>query len=383
MRVKSTCSLLQVTKIVTAAFILLLATAPGLMGSNVGYVQTNLVSNSSATPAAFTDPNLINPWGNVSNGGSPFWVSDQGTGLSTLYSTPPGSPVPLVVSVPAVGTPPATGPTGIVANTTGFNVDGTPAAFIFATLDGTIAGWNGTPTLTQAVTEATVSGAVFTGLAEASNASGTFLYAADFANNKIDVFNSSYVRQTSGFAFVDPNLPAGYSPYNIQTINGNLYVEYAPIGSNGLPVVGAGNGIVDVFDANGNLVQRLISNGGQLNVPWGITLAPSSFGKFGGDLLVGNFGNGWINAFNPTTGAFIGTLDLVNGMPFSEPALWSLDFGIGGSGGTPGVLYFTSGLTLAQTGGLLGSITDTPEPSTLVLLGGGLISLLGLRRRKK
>lgn len=383
MKVKSTCSLLRVTRFVIAAFVLLLATATGLMASNIGYVQTNLVSNSSAIPADFTDPNLINPWGTVSNGGSPLWVSDQGTGLSTLYSTPPGTPQSLVVSVPAVGTPPAVGPTGIVANTTGFNVDGTPAAFIFATLDGTIAGWNGTPTLTQAVTEATVPGAAFTGLAEASNASGTFVYAADFANNKIDVFNSSYAKVSLAGSFTDPNLPAGYAPYNIQTVNGNLYVEYAPIGSNGLPVVGAGNGIVDVFDTNGNFVQRLISNGGALNVPWGIALAPSSFGEFGGDLLVGNFGNGWINAFNLTTGAFLGTLDLVNGTPFSEPALWSLDFGIGGSGGTSGVLYFTSGLTLSQTGGLLGSLAPTPEPATLVLLGSGLVGLLTLRRRKE
>jgi uncharacterized protein (TIGR03118 family) len=288
------------------------------------------------------------------------------------------------VSIPAVGTPPATGPTGIVANTAGFNVDGTPAAFIFATLDGTIAGWNGTPALTKAVKEATVSGAVFTGLAEASNSSGTFLFASDFKNNTIDVFNSSYTKVSLSGSFTDPNLPVGYAPYNIQTINGNLYVEYAPIGSNGLPAVGAGNGIVDVFDTNGNLLQRLISNGGELNVPWGITLAPSSFGKFGGDLLVGNFGNGWINAFNPTTGAFIGTLDLVNGVPFSEPALWSLYFGIGGMGGTPGVLYFTSGLTLSQTGGLLGSLSPTtPEPGTLVLLGSGLITLLKLRRGTK
>jgi len=288
------------------------------------------------------------------------------------------------VSIPAVGTPPATGPTGIVANTAAFNVDGKPAFFIFATLDGTIAGWSGSPTVTKAVTEATVSGAVFTGLAEASNSSGTFLFASDFKNNTIDVFNSSYAKVSLSGSFTDPNLPVGYAPYNIQTINGNLYVEYAPIGSNGMPVVGAGNGIVDVFDTNGNLLHRLISNGGELNVPWGIALAPSDFGEFSGDLLVGNFGNGWINAFNPTTGAFIGTLDLVNGTPFAEKALWSLYFGVGGSGGTRGVLYFTSGLTLSQTGGLLGSLSPkTPEPGTLVLLGSGLIALLKLRRGTK
>jgi uncharacterized protein (TIGR03118 family) len=281
-----------------------------------------------------------------------------------------------------VGTPPNVGPTGIVANTAGFNVAGSPAAFIFATLDGTIAGWNGTPTLTHAVTEATVPGAVFTGLAEASNSSGTFLYASDFRNGKIDVFNSSYAAVSLTGSFKDPNLPAGYSPYNITEVDGKLYVEYAPKGSNGLPVVGPGNGVVDVFDTNGNFVKRLISSGGELNVPWGVAAAPSGFGEFGGDLLVGNFGNGWINAFNPASGAFVGTLDLTNGMPFAEPALWTLDFGIGGSGGSPDVLYFTSGLSLAQTGGLFGSISTTPEPATLTLLGSGLIGILGLRRRK-
>jgi len=367
-------SMRRTALLVAAALTLLLAVTPKLVGGTL-YTQTNIVSNSSATPASFTDPNLVNPWGNVSNGGSPFWVSDQGTGLSTLYSTPPGTPQSLVVSIPGGN------PTGIVANNAGFNVNGSPAFFIFATLGGTIAGWNGTPTLGNAVTEAAVPGAVFTGLAQ--NSSGTFLYASDFKNGKIDVFNSTYTQVSLAGSFTDPNLPAGYSPYNIQLVNGSLYAEYAPIGPNGQPMVGPGNGVVDVFDTNGNFVQRLISNG-QLNVPWGIALAPSSFGQFGGDLLVGNFGNGWINAFNPTTGAFAGTLDLVNGTPFAEPALWSLDFGIGGNGGTPGVLYFTSGLTLSQTGGLLGSLTaPTPEPATLTLLGTGLIGLLGLRRRKR
>lgn len=351
--------------------------APNLLGD---YIQTNLVSNSSATPANFTDPNLVNPWGLVSNAGSPFWVSDQGTSVSTLYDGS-GNKIPLTVSIPSVGPP--TGPTGIVANTTSFKVNGSPAAFIFSTLDGEIVGWNGTP-LTSGVTEATVAGAIFTGLAQASIGSANFLYAADFTSSGgIDVFNGQF-KNVPGLSnkFKDPNLPAGYEPYNVAPINGKLYVEYAPIGSNGLPVVGNGNGIVDVFDTNGNFVKRLISNGGALNVPWGIALAPASFGKFGGDLLVGNFGNGWINAFNPTTGAFIGTLDLSNGMPFAEPALWSLDFGIGGKGGTPGVLYFTSGVTLSQTSGLFGSISTTPEPASLALLGSGIAALLGLRRKR-
>ena len=175
-------------------------------------------------------------------------------------------------------------------------------------------------------------------------------------------------------------MPKGYAPYNVQAINGLLYVEYAPVGTNGMPVVGNGNGIVDVFNASGTLVKTLIS-GGTLNVPWGIALAPAAFGQFGG-LLVGNFGNGEINAYDPITGAYLGTLDNPQGNPLVNGDLWALQFGNGGNGGNPDALYFTAGID-DETQGLFGEITPTPEPSTLALFGGGLVSLMGMWRRKR
>ncbi len=349
---------------------------PQMRADTLSYIQTNLVtSNQTDAAALLTDTNLINPWGIAESTASPFWVADQGSGVSTLYNATTTSTTinALVVTIPAASTPPS-GPTGVVFNsTTGFTIGTTPKAanFIFSTLQGTIVAWN---SASGAVTAATVAGAVFTGLAAASGN----LYAADFKNNQIDVFNSSFAQTAS---FTDATVPKGYAPYNVQAINGLLYVEYAPVGTNGVPMVGNGNGIVDVFNANGTLVKTLIS-GGTLNVPWGIALAPAAFGQFGGDLLVGNFGNGEINAFDPITGAYLGTLDDPQGNPLVNGDLWALQFGNGGSGGNPDALYFTAGID-NESQGLFGEITATPEPSTLALFGGGLVSLVGLWRRKR
>jgi uncharacterized protein (TIGR03118 family) len=352
------------------------AIAPQIQADTVSYIQTNLVtSNQTDAAAQLTDTNLINPWGIAESATSPFWVSDQGSGVSTLFNVTTSSTTinSLVVTIPAASTPPS-GPTGVVFNsTTGFTIGATPKAanFIFSTLQGTIVAWNST---SGAVTAATVSGAVFTGLAATSGN----LYAADFKNNQIDVFNSSFAKTAS---FTDPSVPKGYAPYNVQAINGMLYVEYALVGTNGMPMVGNGNGIVDVFNPNGTLAKTLIS-GGTLNVPWGIALAPAAFGPFGGDLLVGNFGNGEINAYDPITGAYLGTLDNPQGNPLVNGDLWALQFGNGGNGGNPDALYFTAGID-DETQGLFGEITPTPEPSTLALFGGGLVSLMGIWRRKR
>lgn len=377
MRMSLFSSLHRVLLIGTSVVVSFAVTAPQAGADTVAYVQTNLVSSNQADASALlTDPNLINPWGITSSATSPFWVSDQGAELSTLYAVTSitNSINSLVVTIPAPSTPPS-GPTGVVFNsTTGFAIGSTAKAanFIFTTLAGTIVAWN---SASGAVVAATVPGAVFTGLA----ANGNNLYAADFKNNQIDVFNSSFVKTGS---FTDPSVPAGYAPYNVHTINGMLYVEYAPVGTNGLPVLGSGNGIVDVFNANGTLVKTLINMNSNLNVPWGIALAPAGFGQFGGDLLVGNFGNGEINAFDPVTGAYLGTLDNAQGNALVNSGLWSLQFGTAGNNGNPDTLYFTAGID-DEAEGLFGEINATPEPSTLALFGGGLLSLIGSRRRKK
>jgi uncharacterized protein (TIGR03118 family) len=349
------------------------------------YSQTNLVSNG-AVPAYYTDPNLINPWGIASFAGGPFWASDQGAGKSTIINGA-GQIQGLLVTIPQIGQPPVVGPTGIVFNSsTGFDLPGpkgsVPSLFIFSTLDGAIEGWNPASNggLNSAIVATTVTGAVFTGTTLGTNNSGTYLFAANFASGKIDVFNSSFQQTTLSGNFNDPNLPSGYSPYNIQSVNGKLYVEYALVGSNGLPVIKPGDGIVDVFDTNGNLLQRLVWENPNLNVPWGVTMAPSGFGLFSNDLLVGNFGSGIIDAFNPTTGAFLGMIDNAQGQPLVNDFLWGLEFGTGGSrGGNPDTLYFNAGVD-NQMGGLFGAIAATPDPASFLLLGIGLLGIFGYRR---
>jgi uncharacterized protein (TIGR03118 family) len=348
-----------------AAVLTLGASQPSLL-SAAQFTQRNLTSDIPGM-ALHTDPNLKNPWGISFNPTSPFWVSNQVSGNSTLYG-PDGAVKPLVVS-----TPPG-GPTGQVFNgTSDFPAgNGSPSLFLFATLAGTIDAWNG-QSGTTATVAATTPGAVYTGLAMANNGSGNFLYAAN-ATGGIDVFDASFHLTTLPGSFTDPNLPAGYTPYNIQAIGGNLYVEY----SQGLNT-GAGLGIVNQFDANGALVKRLIT-GGPLNAPWGITLAPSGFTDFGGALLVGNFGDGQVNAFNPNDGTFLGTLADAAGHPLVNDGLWSLAFR-NAAGFDPNALYFTAGIN-GEADGLFGTISPSPEPGTFLAgaLAIGLLFAAGRRR---
>jgi uncharacterized protein (TIGR03118 family) len=316
--------------------------------------------------ADYTDPNLKGAWGISESSKSPFWIADAATGLSTLYESN-GSVISLVVTIPPSKAGAASGtPTGTVYNgTQGFAVaTGEPAAFIFATLDGTISGWNSTVNKTEAVVtvDMSSSGAIFTGLAIATSGSNTYLYAANFSAGTIDVFDSNYKPVTLPNAFVDSKLPAGYAPFNIQALGSSLYVAYAQQNTGkDFSVAGAGLGYVDVYDTSGNLLQQLIA-GGNLNAPWGLAIAPAGFGDFANDLLVGNFGDGAINAYNPTTGAWLATLNDVYGTPIVVPGLWALQAGNGGSGGDINAVYFTAGIPGSDglPHGLLGRLQAAP-----------------------
>jgi uncharacterized protein (TIGR03118 family) len=366
---------------VAAAMVLMVASSQLVLADGANsFTQTNLVSDIPGI-AKTTDPNLVNPWGVSFSASSPFWISDNKTGLVTLYNGA-GDIIPLVVTVPTPGAPPSA-PTGQVFNGNASNFGG--SHFIFATEDGTISAWSGGTSATLYV-DNSPAGSVYKGLAMASFNGNSYLYATDFHNGTINVFDSAFMPHSFGAgSFTDPNLPSGYAPFNIETINGQLYVTYAKQdGAKHDDVSGPGNGLVDVFSLDGVLQTRLITNGA-LNSPWGMTLAPSSFGSFGGDLLVGNFGDGTINAFDPFTGNFIGQLDGTNGLPLVNLGLWDLTFGNGGNGGSRSDLYFTAGIPgpgKVEDHGLFGSIAPTPEPGTLALIGSGMLGLIAYRRRR-
>jgi uncharacterized protein (TIGR03118 family) len=348
------------------------------------YVQTNLVSDIPSF-ALLTDPVLKNPWGISESATSPFWVSDQLTNSTTLYSIAGATNVSKVninppsglVMIPSPEGPPQ-GPTGQVnnANSLTFDLGNGAARFIFANLDGTISGWNGGPT---ALVQVIQPNAVFTGLA--INTAQDRLYAADAAGGHIDVFDASFKPATAPGGFLDPTLPSGYVPFNVRDIGGKVFVTYARAGRADEIAATHGEGFVDVFDENGVLLQRLAS-GGPLASPWGLALAPEGFGPFGGDLLVGNFSfvASEINAFDPVTGAFEGTIPIDVGGN-TPGGLWALSFGNGGSGGDPNTLYFTDGIN-GEANGLFAALTPVPEPSSLALLAGA-VALFAARLRRR
>jgi len=326
--------------------------------------QTNLVSDGFVE-AHTIDPNLVNAWGISHSSTSPFWVSDNGTGVATLYNgsgTPFPAASPLVVTIP---TPDGTGtsaPTGQVFNggggfvVTEGNHSGS-AAFLFATEDGTISGWNPNVDPTKAVLAVDNSddGAVYKGLALASTRHGELLYAADFHNRAVDVFDANFHQVKS---FTDPFVPNDYAPFNVQVLGDHLFVTFAQQDdAKHDDVPGPGHGYVDEFDFSGHLLHRVAANG-PLDSPWGLDIAPASFGKFAGDLLVGNFGDGTIDVFDHKTDAFVGTLSGPDGQPLQIDGLWALINGNGGNGGDRNTVYFSAGPD-DEMHGLFGSLTPT------------------------
>ncbi|MDP9272817.1 MAG: TIGR03118 family protein [Chloroflexota bacterium] len=326
------------------------------INANNAYTVTNLVSDQ-ADVALNQDTNLVNAWGIAASSGSPWWVADNHTNKSTLYRGD-GSIVSLVVTVPG-------GPTGVVFNGTGlFAVnDGTTtasAAFIFDTEGGQVLGWN--PAVmggTDAILGGAHAGAIYKGLALAvAGDSNPYLYAADFHNGAIDVYDSSYALTSLPGDFTDPGIPAGFAPFNIQALGGVLYVTYAMQDADAEDeIAGPGLGYVSEFDTDGNFIGR-VASGGDLNAPWGLAIAPADFGRFSGDLLVGNFGDGHINGFGAGDSGWEakGHLKTPDHHTLVIDGLWGIGFGNDAGSGPHNVLYFAAGPD-DEEHGLFGSIT--------------------------
>ncbi|HTI98772.1 MAG TPA: TIGR03118 family protein [Dongiaceae bacterium] len=353
--------------------------ATGFVHAQSAYTEQDLVSDIPGR-AANTDTNLLNPWGLAFSATGPFWISDNHSGLSTIYNSA-GTPQALIVTVPPpTGNPPPAAPTGLVFNsTTNFIVaSNAPAKFIFATEDGTISAWaSGTDAVLEA--DNSTAGAIYKGLALGNAAGSNYLYATDFHNGKVDVFDAAFSPVAWPGAFTDPNLPPGFAPFGIAVLGTNVFVTYAlqdDAAEDDVP--GPGNGYVDTYDTSGNLLRRFAANGA-LNSPWGLAVAPANFGLFAGELLIGNFGDGTINAFDPVSGLRVGTLQDTNGAPIAIEGLWDLKFGNGGNGGVTNKLYFTAGIAAGgalEDHGLFGSLAAAvPQPqapaTTNVIVGVG------------
>ena len=340
------------------------APAPAPAPTPSAYSMSRLVSDG-AVAAAKTDPQLKNPWGIVFAPNAPVWVANNATTTSTLYDGT-GSVLPLIVQLPG-GVNGAANATGIVANpTTEFVLTNgavsAPARFIFDGEGGTVMGWAPTVNATNAIImhDDGAGGAVYKGLAIASDGPNTFLYATDFHNGKVDVFNGTFQKVAVAGGFTDPTLPAGYAPFGIQAITANgttsIYVTYArKAAGSDESTNGAGLGLINVFDVRGTLQTHLIPVGGKLNAPWGVAVAPAGFGDFSNNLLVGNFGDGVINAYNAATGAFVGTIADSAGAPIANPGLWGIAFGNGARNQPTKTLYFAAGIA-NEVAGLYGRI---------------------------
>jgi len=342
-----------------AALVCALIVSPPILAEPGNYQVTKLVADVPGV-AANTDANLVNGWGITMLATSPIWVSSNGMGMSTLYNglgTAVSPPSPVII-------PSASGsghgvPTGITSNPSAndFLLGATNARFLWSTEDGAIAAWNGGPAATIKFTA--TDGAVYKGLALAGNGTQFRLYAADFHNGKIDVLTSTFAPTTVPGGFEDPTIQAGFAPFNIMNLQGNLYVAYAlrePGGDD--EVAGPGLGFVDVFDAVGFLIGRVASRG-KLNAPWGMAIAPAGFGKFSNQLLVGNFGDGTINAYDPRNFTFAGQLHASNGRVLVIDGLWGIAFGNGFQHQPTDTLFFAAGPS-DENHGVYGEIEPAP-----------------------
>jgi uncharacterized protein (TIGR03118 family) len=364
-------------RIASMAWALSLAACGG-GGSGQGVAQPTAALTDAAlvsdgvVAAAHTDTNLLNAWGLAAAPGGPFWVVDNNSNESTTYDGT-GAPQLGPVTIPAGVNGPAN-PTGEVYNGTADFVITTgagsaPAQFVFSGEGGTITGW------AQSVSGSTATiayddgagGAVYKGLAMANNGTANLLYATDLHNAKIDVFDTHFHKVALAGGFTDPTIPAGFAPFGIQALNNQLYVTYAMQDATAHDeVLGAGLGYVNIFDVNGNLLKRF-SSAGVLNAPWGIALAPAGFGSSGGNLLIGNFGDGAINRFDLVSGNSLGSISLASGKQLVIPGVWALVFGNGAANQPSGTLFYTAGPN-NQTDGVFGRIDgvagSSPAPCT-------------------
>jgi uncharacterized protein (TIGR03118 family) len=333
-----------------------------LMSAKTLFNRVNLVSDDASVAASQHDANLVNAWGLAFRPGGPWWVADNGTGKSTLYDGS-GNRQSLVVNVPGGGSSSGSAPTGLVFNgTTDFKVAGSPSTFIFDTEDGAVSGWTDGDNAIRTA-DFSSSRAVFKGLATGSFNGRNLLFATDFHNNRIVVLDTDFHETAVGGTFRDKEIPKGFAPFGIQNIGGQLFVTYAKqdkAAHDDSP--GVGNGFVDVYSTNG-VLQRRFARRGLLNSPWGIAKAPGGFGKFKHDILIGNFGDGLINVYDPTTGAHRGVFRRTNGKPLHVDGLWALQFGNDSQAGDRHELFFTAGPN-EESHGQFGKLTVATTATT-------------------
>jgi uncharacterized protein (TIGR03118 family) len=339
--------------------------------------QTNLVTDDQGVNTAqITDTDLVNAWGMSYAPGSPIWVSDNGTGVATLYRINPATNATtkvntLTVSIPGDG---SVNGQAFNGNSSAFNGD----LFLFTSEDGTISGWRGALGTAAETLQPASNMNLYKGMTLTNVGGHTYLLSANFKSGAIDVLKGDGAAPNLSGTFTDPTIPAGYHPFNVQLLNGHVFVTYALNTGGHDEAHGAGEGFVSEFDTNGNFIARIASHGA-LNAPWGLALAPSSFGGFGGDLLVGNFGDGHINIYNTMTDKWVGMLLGQNGSALMIDGLWGLIPGNGTNAGNPNDIYFSAGPS-GENDGLLGALSFVPEPASMFLFAAGLLGFAARRR---